>query len=294
MSIEGAEASDTINDVGLVVVAVTGGFFGNVPDEIRIGLVAFYDVVEVAVVGRRFSIRPGNLLVPNVDHDVGDDALLIEMLDDPVEALEKLQMERAEVGFGIVASVRKNAGFTVVVFGRKLRVARPVYVVGENVHHDLIETVFAHVADDTARFRDVFAVLGIEGEQPVQFEGERKVLATVSVGEFARIGLTDFDGAVFAGQGGRRAEVTGDAGEGTLGRGRDVAPISLGWRGEADDETIITIEEARDGELLVVGPGEGRGEIEIELGAGLNRGAELEVDRCPSRSGGSGSGIRGG
>ena len=130
---------------------------------------------------------------------MGDDALLIEVFDDPVESLEELQIKGAEVGVGIVAAVGEYRGLPVVVFGRQRGVTRPVHVVGKYVHHDLIEAVVANVTDELLRLGDAIAVFGVDGKEPIDFKGDGEVGAAVGVGKFGRVGFTDVDRTALAG-----------------------------------------------------------------------------------------------
>ena len=49
VTVECAQTRDAVDDVLTIVVAVAGGLLGNIPNEIRVGLIAFDHVVEVAL-----------------------------------------------------------------------------------------------------------------------------------------------------------------------------------------------------------------------------------------------------
>lgn len=103
VGVELAGALDSFGDVFLGGAGAVEGFFGDVPDDVGEGLVAFDDVVVVEVVGLRFHLGPGDELVPDVDHEVGDELAVVHFRDDFVEVLEEGEVEGGVVGIGVGA-----------------------------------------------------------------------------------------------------------------------------------------------------------------------------------------------
>ena len=113
------------------------------------------------------------------------DALFVEVVDDAIETLEVLHMQGRMVRIGVVATEGKDFGAAILELRIELLVFGPAYVIGEDVHDDLIEAVLGKAVDKLTRDRDRVRVSGIEGEEPIGLESDGVIAVPVLIAEFA-------------------------------------------------------------------------------------------------------------
>ena len=71
---------------------IAGGFFRNVPENIRKSLVARDHIVEIAIVLHAVRCGPVDLFVPDINHDMSRQIQGVHLFDHGVEVIEETQV----------------------------------------------------------------------------------------------------------------------------------------------------------------------------------------------------------
>ena len=112
-----AQPLDSIRDVIYVSVSVPKRFFGYIPNQIGVSLISPSHIVEIAIVRFGISLGSRDTLIPYINHQVGNDVLLVQVINDAVKPLEEVNIQVAKVGIGIRTQKWKSTRAIEVILG---------------------------------------------------------------------------------------------------------------------------------------------------------------------------------